>query len=95
MNDIEGWTKTYSIEKEEPKTDPELENEISELKAEVSELNSKISELNKEISELKTQNESLISQVNEAKQAEVTAENKAKSYKEIIDAAKVILDREV
>lgn len=95
LNDTEGWTKTYLIEKEEPKTDPELENEITKLKAEISELNNKISELNKEVSELKTQNESLTSQVNEAKQAETTAENKAKSYKEIIEAAKIILDREV
>ena len=95
INDVDGWTKTYFADGSSNKTDPELENEISELKAEISELNNKISELNKEINELKTQNESLISQVNEAKQAESVAENKAKSYKEIIDAAKVILDREV
>lgn len=95
LNDIEGWTKTYFADDSGTKTDPDLENEIAELKAEISELNNKISELNKEISELKIQNNSLTEQVNEAKQAEVAAENKAKSYKEIIEAAKVILDREV
>lgn len=95
LNDAEGWTKTYFVDDSGAKTDPELEDEISKLKAEISGLTNKISELNKEISELKSQNESLTTQVNEAKQDEVVAENKAKSYKEIIEAAKVILDREV
>lgn len=95
LNDNEGWTKTYSIEKENPKTDPELEEEIAKLKTEISSLNDKVNSLNKELEDLKAKNESLTSQVNEAKQAEEVAENKAKAYKEIIDAAKIILDREV
>lgn len=92
LNDEGGWTKTYLVDNG-IKTDPELENEVDELKAQINTLNSKVESLNKDITELKTQNESLTTQLNEAKQAEVIAENKAKEYKEIIDAAKIILQR--
>ncbi len=94
LNDAEGWTKTYFVDNN-TKTDPELENDIAQLKEQINSLNSKIETLNKETTELKSQNDSLTAQVNTAKQAEVVAENKSKAYKEIIDAAKVILDREV
>lgn len=94
-NDIEGWTKTYYIEKETPTTDSDLEKQIEELKAQLETANNNISSLRKEKEELTTKNSELVSQVNEAKEAEELAENKVSSYKEIIKAAKVILDRTV
>lgn len=94
-NDNEGWTKTYYIEKETPTTDSDLEKQIEELKAQLETANNNITSLNKEKEELSIKNSELVTQVNKAKEAEEVAENKASDYKEIIEAAKVILDRTI
>jgi hypothetical protein len=65
------------------------------LKAQLETANNNISSLNKEKEELVTKNSELITQVNEAKEAEEIAENKATNYKEIIVAAKTILDKDL
>ena len=94
-NDADGWTKTYYIEKQTPTTDSDLEKQIEELKAQLETANNNITSLNKEKEELTTKNSELTTQVNEAKEAEEIAVNKASNYKEIIVAAKTILDKEL
>lgn len=94
-NDADGWTKTYYIEKQTPTTDSDLEKQIEELKAQLETANNNITSLNKEKEELTTKNSELTTRVNEAKEAEEIAVNKASNYKEIIVAAKTILDKEL
>lgn len=92
-NDTEGWTKTYSIEKETPTTDSGLEKQIEELKAQLETANNTITSLNKDKEDLTNKNSELVNQVNEAKEAEEVAENKANDYKETIEAVKTIVNK--